>query len=281
LTGQLQIITGDNRKKRTEGTVSGIIMKTLQLSWGLLFAATLSAVSSVSATVFTTSTNITAGNTSYEGTDIVISNCTVTVDGAHSFNSLLVAPSGILTHSFVPTGDGNPGLDLTITNDVTVASGASINASGIGYGPGLGTGSGSMNSGTAGFHDGSGGGHGGNGGISSSNAPGGICYGSVYQPATLGSGGGMSYAGLGGSGGGSIQITANGNLNSYCTISHHCAHRHNEYERNQPFAHLAGNGRCHLSNLVVHESFELGALRQHHRRNEWRPAGFTASGCIA
>lgn len=244
--------------------------------------------------VFTANTAISALDASYDGNDIVISNCTVTMDGAHSFNSVLVGAGGVLTHSFWPAGaaapvvnvtnevqtldayfpatllntnviglvtvtdtntlvtysngvdyiqtnlpDGttqiyattnsaipgyavvyvsyawsysfNPGLNLTITNDLTVAGGGSINANGAGYGAGLGPGHGSSSGGT--YFDGSGGGHGGNGGISSSNVMGGGCYDLLYQPTALGSGGGASYAGNGGNGGGLIQITAGGNVN--------------------------------------------------------------------
>lgn len=68
---------------------------------GLLFTAlTLKAP----AVVFTTSTAIGPLNTNYDGADIVISNCTVTVDGPHTFASLRVAPGGTLTHSFWANG---------------------------------------------------------------------------------------------------------------------------------------------------------------------------------
>lgn len=102
------------------------------------------------------------------------------------------------------------GLNLSVTGDVAVTSGGSINVNGIGHGAGLGTGQGSSSAGA--FYDGSGAGHGGNGGNSASNAVGGVCYDSLYQPAILGSGGGASYAGSGGNGGGLIQIVAGGNV---------------------------------------------------------------------
>src|SRR5215469_15573778 len=56
------------------------------------------------AIVFSGSTNISPTNTSYDGQDIVISNCTVTVDGAHGFASLVVTSNGVLAHSFTPAG---------------------------------------------------------------------------------------------------------------------------------------------------------------------------------
>ena len=68
--------------------------------------------------------------------------------------------------------------------------------------------------------DGSGAGYGGNlGGMSSSNAVGGTVYGSFAQPTNSGSGGGASYAGVGGAGGGTIQITAGGTFTINGTIS--------------------------------------------------------------
>ena len=55
-------------------------------------------------TTFTNNTSIGAANSNYDGTDIVITNCTVTMDGPHSFSSLHVAAGGMLTHSFAPGG---------------------------------------------------------------------------------------------------------------------------------------------------------------------------------
>ncbi len=253
----------------------------------------LAAISATGATVFTNNAVISAFNTNYDGEDIVISNCAVTVDGVHSFGSLLIASGGVLTHSFFPNGTSstflnvtdeplvlsstNPaallntnasplvvvtdtghtttytngvdyvvasqpdgttqiqwtntsaisdgatvlisyswlcvvpaGLNLTVNSSVTVDGGGSINARGNGYGPALGSGRGFTSSG--GFTDGSGAGYGGGGGNSSSNAIGGVCYGSVSLPGNLGSGGGASYAGAGGAGGGLIQIAAGGNM---------------------------------------------------------------------
>ena len=275
-------------------------MKKSQTIFAVMLAGFLFAAAAARAVLFTTNTAIGPFDATYDGADIVISNCIVTVDGAHAFASVLVATGGTLTHSSWPSGqlastffvtnepqfligtnpatllhtnvsssltvtdsgktttysngvdyvqtnlpDGTTqiqrtgsstipdgatvlvsytwsfitpaGLYLTATNSVGVARGGSINASGCGYGPGLGTGGG-VSSGGA-FYDGSGAGHGGYGGMSLSNAFGGGCYGSLYQPATLGSGGGASYAGNGGSGGGLVQIVAGGNVNIDGTVS--------------------------------------------------------------
>lgn len=51
------------------------------------------------AVTFTTDTFIAATDPSYEGQDIVVTNCTLTVDGAHGFNSLSVLNRGVLAHS--------------------------------------------------------------------------------------------------------------------------------------------------------------------------------------
>jgi len=52
------------------------------------------------ATTFTNDTMIHVNDTNYEGADIVITNCTLTVDGPHAFSSLRVVGGGALTHAF-------------------------------------------------------------------------------------------------------------------------------------------------------------------------------------
>ena len=56
------------------------------------------------ATTFTNDTTIGVSNTNYDGSAIVVTNCTVKVDGPHAFASVLVAAGGVLTHSFSPGG---------------------------------------------------------------------------------------------------------------------------------------------------------------------------------
>ncbi|HXS68780.1 MAG TPA: hypothetical protein VN761_08040, partial [Candidatus Polarisedimenticolia bacterium] len=41
---------------------------------------------------------------SYDGDDIIVSNCTLTVDGSHAFNSMQLIHGGVLTHSAFPYG---------------------------------------------------------------------------------------------------------------------------------------------------------------------------------
>ena len=261
------------------------------LTAGLIALACLPAL----ATTFTNNAAIGVGDTNYDGTDIVVTNCTLTVDGPHAFSSLRVAAGGVLTHSFYPSGvisnllfitnesqvlsGTNPvtllnsnvisatvsvtdssgtidytnevdylltstneiltelqrttnssipdgatvlvsyevllgiapaGLNLSVTGNVEVDVGGAINADGKGWGGGLGTGAGYSSAGS--LQDGSGAGYGGNGGMSSSNAVGGVTYGSYTQPSNLGSGGGAGYAGPGGAGGGLIEIVAGGSM---------------------------------------------------------------------
>jgi hypothetical protein len=52
-----------------------------------------------SATTFKTDTFIAATDSSNDGQDIIVTNCTLTIDGAHGFNSLLVQNGGVVTHS--------------------------------------------------------------------------------------------------------------------------------------------------------------------------------------
>ena len=54
------------------------------------------------AVTFTNDTAISFDNTNYDGEDVVVTNCTLTVDGPHSFASLQVLNGGNLTHSFAP-----------------------------------------------------------------------------------------------------------------------------------------------------------------------------------
>ena len=56
------------------------------------------------AVTFTNDTAISYNNSNYDGADIVVTNCTVTVDGVHSFASLQVLNGGNLTHSFALNG---------------------------------------------------------------------------------------------------------------------------------------------------------------------------------
>ena len=94
--------------------------KTSLFFWLTLFL--ISPVAPVfSATVFTADTYISPVNTNYDGEDIAISNCTVTIDGPHNFNSLLVSTNGTLTHS--PGTNGQVAFTVSVTNEQQVLSG--------------------------------------------------------------------------------------------------------------------------------------------------------------
>jgi hypothetical protein len=56
------------------------------------------------AVIFTNDTTIGMNTLSFEGADVVVSNCALTVDGAHSFASLRVLDGGVLTHTFATNG---------------------------------------------------------------------------------------------------------------------------------------------------------------------------------
>lgn len=57
-----------------------------------------------SAVTFTADTYISATNFSTDGQDVVVSNCTLTVDGPHGFNSIQIQNGGVLTHSAFTNG---------------------------------------------------------------------------------------------------------------------------------------------------------------------------------
>jgi hypothetical protein len=179
-----------------------------------LIAASLFFCGSASGVLFTNNASIAANDTNYEGQDIVVIGCTLTIDGPHSFSELFVFEDGVLTHS--PGAiNVNTALDLTISNDVLVEAGSRINADGLGYAAGAGPGAGATLFGLAPFGiaytNGGGGAFGGNGGGSVGGAIGGSAYGSLETPANAGSGGGDGL-GSGGNGGGIINLTIGGAL---------------------------------------------------------------------
>jgi hypothetical protein len=106
--------------------------------------------------------------------------------------------------SYTISGEVAAGLNVSLTGNLEVNAGGFINANGRGTaGTGAGTSAGSPPSG-------SGGGHGGYGGLSSSNAVGGNCHGTIQSPGTFGSRGGNGTGGLGAPGGGVIRLNVAG-----------------------------------------------------------------------
>jgi hypothetical protein len=70
----------------------------------LAIALALLSLCRSSAAIFTNDTVIAPDDLVYENTNLIVSNATLTVDGPHTFASLLVGPGGVVTHSFSPTG---------------------------------------------------------------------------------------------------------------------------------------------------------------------------------
>src|ERR1019366_2320352 len=70
------------------------------------------AATTVSAVVFTNNTAISPLDLTYDGADITVNNCTVTVDGPHAFASLQVLTGGVVTHSFSANGSRTRGVTM-------------------------------------------------------------------------------------------------------------------------------------------------------------------------
>lgn len=56
------------------------------------------------AITFTNDAVISSSNLDYDGGDVVVSNCTLTVDGAHTFANLFILNGGVINHSAANTG---------------------------------------------------------------------------------------------------------------------------------------------------------------------------------
>jgi hypothetical protein len=165
-----------------------------------MFIIVLLGAAPVRAVTFFTPVTIAESDTTYDGQDIVVSGCAVTINGVHSFASLTVQDGGTITHS-----PGIP-MNLTISGEVVVMTGSTIDVSGRGYGQQSGPG--------AGYVGGSGAGYGGEGGWSLTGVSPGAAYGSMVEPVDLGSGGGSAgHAGIqGGPGGGAMKLIVSGTL---------------------------------------------------------------------
>ncbi|MBN1511470.1 MAG: immunoglobulin domain-containing protein [Phycisphaerae bacterium] len=171
------------------------------------FAGLVVRPTALNAVTFTTDTLIAAGDAAYDGQDVVVDGCIVTINGYHPFNSLTVANGGTLTHS-ANTSARQHWMDLVIATNLTLNSGCEIDVTGRGYTATYGPGAGSSDS------DGSsgGGGHGGNGG-DSSTAAGGPANDLTHAPYDLGSGGGAGIVNaIGGTGGGAVRLQVAGTL---------------------------------------------------------------------
>jgi hypothetical protein len=151
---------------------------------------------------------------------------------ALTLSNLIVKNGGTVTHNANSTAQTHT-LNLSITNDLTVENGGTINANGKGYSGGsnacqVGYGSGGGNPGTADNQGGGGAGHGNTGGAGQAGGTGGSSYDSLVQPVLIGSGGGgggdtscndPTYDGDGGAGGGAARINVSGTTTIDGTLS--------------------------------------------------------------
>src|ERR1035438_4727774 len=185
------------------------LIQTCLLGMVLLQAAT----SGAETVTISTSTLIDVGNTAYEGKDIIVTGCTLTVNGAHAFNSLQVTDTALVTHSPAAVGQTNNRVNLTIAQDVLIDGTSRIDVSFKGYNPDY-PGPGGGVTGTVGGDWGSGGGYGGFGADSTAGAKGGSVYGSLIEPVDWGSAGGScpSHSSVGGPGGGAVRLVVGGTL---------------------------------------------------------------------
>ncbi len=127
-------------------------------------------------------------NDSYEGLSILIDGSHVTIDGAHSFSSLYLTNSAVITHE---TGNTN-GLQLTVSNTLYISTNSSINANGKGS---------DVFTGQKVSHQDAAGSYGGRGGANGATTISGPVYGDFRAPIELGSAGESSHRG-----GGAIRI---------------------------------------------------------------------------
>ncbi len=169
------------------------------------------------AVVFTNNTTLGVGDATYDGQPIIVSNCTLTVNGPHTFASLLLTSNAVLTHATAPNGETNNRVLLSITGDATVDASSSIDASARGYSSASGPGAGwrVVNSGCGAGHGGMGGG----GAVFNGYEGGGVAYDSMLLPVEFGSGGGNGDSGHGGYGGGVIRLSIGGTLQVDGTVA--------------------------------------------------------------
>jgi large repetitive protein len=148
---------------------------------------------SAGAAVITSPITIPEQDQTFEGADLIVDGTTLTINGAHSFSSILLTNGAVLTHSPC-TLTTTYKLDLVVTNHVSVSADSRIDAFGKGYIAGRTTGN-SLTGASTGL---SGASHGGWGGSSRS-----IVYGDYKNPNDWGSSGPDASPG-----GGLIRITS-------------------------------------------------------------------------
>ncbi|MBI9051564.1 MAG: Ig-like domain-containing protein [Anaerolineaceae bacterium] len=133
--------------------------------------------------------------------------------GSHTYNSITIESGG--TIEIIPDTVTAAIVELTV-GTLIIEEGGIITGDGYGYSASSGPGQGTDGVSTVG---GGGAGHGGYGAASSQGRSGGIPYGDVYQPITMGSGGGNVSSYQGGAGGGVLHLLVNIELENNGTIS--------------------------------------------------------------
>ncbi len=148
------------------------------------------------------------GTLTLSGNNLTIGNAgTVSLGAAQSLASLTIQSGGNLTH-VANANLQTYTLALTVTGNMDVMAGGTVNLDGKGFSAGYGAGAGGFDN-TAG----AGAGYGGAGGRSQNVVSGGATYGSALAPVDMGSGGGSSNCGVdGGAGGGYGNISVGGTL---------------------------------------------------------------------
>jgi len=152
------------------------------------------------AVTFSSNTTINEGDTTYDGQAIVASNCTLTVNGTHSFASVQVISNAVLTQQATTTSQ-TYSLQLTIVGNLLVDAASRIDVSALGYLEGYTFGN-TTNGGATHLAGGS---YGGSGNFFPGSVANAV-YGDYQNPNDLGSGSGTY--GQSGSGGGLVRITA-------------------------------------------------------------------------
>ncbi len=174
----------------------------MTILWAALLACLL-APSAFAQTLITTPTLIAVTNLAFENQSLVVSGTTLTIEGTHQFQNLVLTNGAILTH---PTNTPTPP-HLILVGNVSIAADSAIDLDGRGHEGSLGAGAGLTESCCT-----AGGSYGGGGGFSNSDKFS-RTHGSIFEPTVLGSGGGnASSYGDGGNGGGAIRISSEGDV---------------------------------------------------------------------
>lgn len=148
--------------------------------------------------LFTNSVSLAATNLAYEWNNVAVSNCTLTLNGLHHFNSLTVVSNTTVAHPPC-TATESFSLWLMVGDGLVIDSTSKIDASGRGYLAGRTSGNATKGAATGR----SGGSY---GGLGHSGSPSWV-YGDFRNPREPGSGGGPDLGNA--AGGGLIRITAN------------------------------------------------------------------------